>query len=303
MHTFFDLNSDINIVIDSHICNSKLDTLKRRHRTLFSNYTTHGYPSTNRGILVLLKRNKGCKITNLNNHGSNDTLFFTITLPDQSTLDILAVYAPSKDSPEFWERAHTIINTGNSTHKLIIGDFNCTLNHILDQKGYKTDPHPKSRKIINQLLEQEIYIDSYRHIKPDTKSFTFRTRDNKKRSRLDYALISPSLAPFMTNIEHIAHHFDNTDHSTISLEIDITNSIMGKGTFRCPPNIHKNIDYQILIRNTIKKAIFSSLEKTQKIQLQEALFDTRIKLYEEYVSLHTQAQKHVRVHNEFPFIK
>ena len=146
MHTFFDLNSDINIVIDSHICNSKLDTLKRRHRTLFSNYTTHGYPSTNRGILVLLKRNKGCKITNLNNHGSNDTLFFTITLPDQSTLDILAVYAPSKDSPEFWERAHTIINTGNSTHKLIIGDFNCTLNHILDQKGYKTDPHPKSRK-------------------------------------------------------------------------------------------------------------------------------------------------------------
>ena len=92
----------------------------------------------------------------------------------------------------------------------------------------------------------------------------------------------------MTNVEHIAHHFDNTDHSTISLEIDITKSIMGKGTFRCPPNVHRNTDYQILIRNTIKKAIFSCLEKTQKIQLQEALFDTRIKLYEEYISLHTK---------------
>ena len=44
-------------------------------------------------------------------------------------------------------------------------------------------------------------------------------------------------------------------------------------------------------------------KNTTKIQQQKALFDTRIKLYEEYVSLHTQAQKHVRVHNEFPFIK
>ena len=35
----------------------------------------------------------------------------------------------------------------------------------------------------------------------------------------------------MMNVEHIAHYFYNTDLFTISLEIDITNSIMGKGTF------------------------------------------------------------------------
>ena len=175
---------------------------------------------------------------------------------------------------------------GNSTHKLVIGDFNCTLNHQLDQKGYITDPHPKSRKIINQLLQQEVLIDSYRHLNPEKKSFTFRTKDNKKRSRLDYALVSPSIAQYLKNVQHIAHHYDNTDHSTISLEIDVTNSIRGKGIFRCPPNIHNNIDYQILIKNTIKKAIFSSIEKTQKTNVQEALFDTRIKLYEEYKSLH-----------------
>ena len=288
LHTFFDLNSDINIVIDSHICNSKLETLKKRHRTLFSKYTIHGNPSRNRGILVFLKRNNGCKITNITNHGNNDILHFTITFPDQTTLDTLAVYAPSKDSPEFWENANAIINTGDTPHKLIIGDFNCTLNHIIDQKGYKTDPHPKSRKILNQLLEQELFIDSYRHFKPETTSFTFRTKDSKKRSRLDYGFISPSLAPYLTNVEHIAHHYENTDHSTISLEIDITNSEIGKGVFRCPPNIHQNLNYQILMKNTIKKAIFSSLEKTDKTQLQEALFDTRIKLYEEYMSLHTK---------------
>ena len=96
-------------------------------------------------------------------------------------------------------------------------------------------------QIVNQLLEQEAFIDSYRHFKPETRSFTFRTKDSKKRSRLDYGFISPSLAPYLTNVEHIAHHYENTDHSTISLEIDITNSEIGKG---CPPNIHKNLNYQ-----------------------------------------------------------
>ena len=131
------------------MCQSKLETLKKRHRTLFSKYTIHGNPTKNRGILVLLKRHNGCKITNIHNHGSNDTLYFTLIFPDLTTLDTLVVYAPSKDSPEFWENANTILNTGTSTHKLLIGDFNCTLSHTLDQKGYKTDPHPKSRKVLN----------------------------------------------------------------------------------------------------------------------------------------------------------
>ena len=274
--------------MDSHICESKLETLRKRNRIKFGKYTIHGNPSKNRGILVLLKKNNGCKITNINNHGSNDTLFFTITLPDQTTLDIVAVYAPSKDNPDFWEKVHNTANSGTSSHKLIIGDFNCTLNHNIDQQGYKTDPHPKSRKIINQLLDQELFIDCYRHLNPDTRSYTFRTRDCKKRSRLDYGLISPSLLPHLKSSEHLAHHYDNTDHSTISIEIDITNSKIGKGIFRCPPNIHNKTEYQILIKNSITKSIFACLEKSQKILLQEALFDTRIKLYEEYVSLHTK---------------
>ena len=288
LHTFFDLESDINIVIDSHICESKLSSLRKRHRQLFSKYTIHGNPTKLRGILIFVKKSSGCNITNASNHGNHDTLFFTITLPDNSTIDTVAIYAPSKDTPEFWENAYKIIEEQHNPNKLIIGDFNCTLNHELDQQGYKTDPHTKSRKVINQLLEEEIFIDSYRHMNPETRSYTFRTKNGKKRGRLDYGLISPSLIPFLHTATHIAHHYDNTDHSTLSLEIDITNTPKGKGIFRCPPNLHKDINYQILIKNTIKKAIFSCISKTRKTELQEALFDTRLKLYEEYMSLHTK---------------
>ena len=188
--------------------------------------------------------------------------------------------------PKFWENAHEIMLTGTNQHQIIIGDFNCTLNHNVDQQGYKTDPHSKSRNVINSLLEQELFIDSFRHLNPEKKSYTFRTKDGKKRSRLDYGLISPSLAPHLKDVNHLAHHYENTDHCTLSIEIDITQSVTGKGIFRCPPNIHNDRDYQILIKNTIKKAILSCRAKTYKNQMQEALFDTRIKLYEEYMSLH-----------------
>ena len=221
-----------------------------------------------------------------NSHRNNDTLFFTVELPDTITIDILAVYAPSKDLPKFWENAHEIILSGNSQHQIIIGDYNCTLNHNTDQQGYLTDPHTKSRKVINDLLEQELFIDSFRHLNPEKRSYTFRTKDGKKRSRLDYGLVSPSLATHLKNVTHLAHHYENIDHCTLAIEIDITESVIGKGIFRCPPNIHNDRDYQILIKNTIKKAIFSCRTKTHKNQMQEALFDTRVKLYEEYMSLY-----------------
>ena len=265
MNTFFNLSSDINIVIDSHLTEQKLITLKKRHRQLFAKYTIHGNPSNNRGILVFLRKNNGCTITNVNCNDDNDTLFFTISMPDMSTIDILSVYAPSKDMPQFWEKAHEIMVTGQSQHKIIIGDFNCTLNHNTDQQGYKTDPHTKSRKIINNLLEQELYIDSFRHLNPEKKSYTFRTKDGKKRGRLDYGLISPTLTPHLKEVKHIAHHYDNTDHSTISLEIDITKSEIGQGIFRCPPNIHNDLDFQILIKNTIKKPSSHAKPKHKKM--------------------------------------
>ena len=280
------MKSDINIVIDSHLDEQKLSTLKKRYRQLFAKYTIYGNPSNKRGILIFLRKNIGCQITNVDSHGNNDTLFFTLLMPDTSTIDILAVYAPSKDTPDFWEKSADIMATGQSHNKMIIGDFYCTLNHNMDQQGYRTDPHTKSRKVITNLLEQELYIDSFRHLNPDKKSYTFRTKDCKTRGRLDYCLISPTLIQHLEEIKHIAHHFDNTDHSTISLEIDITQSEKGNGIFRCPPNTHNNLDYQILIKNTIKKAIFSCMAKTPENDLHEALFDTRIKLYEEYMSLH-----------------
>ena len=164
-----------------------------------SQYTIHGFPTLSRGILIFLKKSSGATISNISTNNNQDTLHFTLTLHDLTALDILAVYAHSKDNPNgFWNTVHNIANQGKAEHRIIIGDFNCTLNHAKDSSGYESDPHPKSGKVISSLINNQEYIDSFRHFHPNKTGFTYRAFKKDKcdlRGRLDYGLISPSL-PF-----------------------------------------------------------------------------------------------------------
>ena len=102
----------------------------------------------------------------------------------------------------------------------------------MDSRGYKADPHPKSRKIIQSFIENEEYVDP----DPDTKAFTYRNASSELRGRLDYGLISPSLLQYLKDVTHTHHHCsDVSDHASVSLTIDITNSEKGKGIFKALP--------------------------------------------------------------------
>ena len=289
LQTIINTNSDVIILIDHHLDDQKLLSFVKNNSQILSRFSIHGTPSLRRGILVLVKKSCGCKVSNIHNSWENDALAFDIILPDTSVISTLAVYAPShKDTPSYWEHAYNEITRTMNEHKLILGDFNCTIDHTTDSYGYKTDPHPKSRAVIRNMLENETFIDTFRHFHPDTKSYTFRTKDNKRKARLDYCLASPSLIPSIKQISHHAHNYSNTDHSSVILDIDLTNTPRGKGIFRCPPNAHNDVLYQKLIKNSIKRAIFSCLIPTKQSELELGLFESRIKLEEELHSLRTK---------------
>ena len=133
LDTIINTNSDIIILIDHHLDTQKLASFTKNNRQILSKFTIHSTPSIKRGILVLVKKSCGCKITNVQSFWENDIMSFDILLPDLSVISTLAVYAPShKDSPSFWELAYNEISKNNNDYRLILGDFNCTLDHNLD---------------------------------------------------------------------------------------------------------------------------------------------------------------------------
>ena len=149
------------MVLDSHLDSNKIATIGKRHRQMLSAYSILGFPSKKRGIIIFLKRSSGCTVSKTTNNNNQDTLLFQSSLRDTSNIDILAVYAPSKDLPTFWDESHALLNSGESLHKILIGDYNCTINHDEDSHGYETDPHKKSRKVIQSLLENEELVVSF----------------------------------------------------------------------------------------------------------------------------------------------
>ena len=139
LKSLIEMNSDILIIIDHHLDHQKLASFTKNNRQILSKYTLHGTPSLKRGILVLVRKSCGCKITNISNSWENDVMAFDIILPDMSVISTLAVYAPShKDTPSYWEHIYNEVSKTNNEYKLILGDYNCTLDHTLDTHGYKT---------------------------------------------------------------------------------------------------------------------------------------------------------------------
>ena len=72
--TIINTNSDIVIIIDHHLDTQKLASLTKNNRQILSKFTIHGTPSLKRGILVLVKKSCGCKVTNIKNSWENDII-------------------------------------------------------------------------------------------------------------------------------------------------------------------------------------------------------------------------------------
>ena len=101
----------------------------------------------------MIKHSSGCTVEKLTELDCTDTLAFNLVCPDKTVIYIIACYAPSdKDNPDYWDAVYEYYMNSNEDYKLILGDYNCTLNHRLDSRGYDTDPHKKCRQRINLCL-------------------------------------------------------------------------------------------------------------------------------------------------------
>lgn len=128
---------------------------------------------------------------------------------------IVAVYFPPgpKKLPA-WERLLTTAASLATTPTLIIGDFN-TGKHYLDKEGAKfIGPENIER------LESLGYIDAWRRLHPTGREYTWFSPAGNG-FRLDFAFLSPSLAPRLSAAKHIHEtRLDNiTDHSALVIEI------------------------------------------------------------------------------------
>ena len=146
---------------------------------------------------------------------------------------------------------------------MILGDLNTTLDPNLDRRFYKHDNHIKSRLVINSWIEANKILDFYRLLNGNMQQWTYRTKETHNKtlkSRLDYVLGTPSLCYNISDVTHIFHEYDITDHASTYFSIDFQPQNNGPGVFRAHPSLLQNKEYASLINDLILRTVLDDVK-------------------------------------------
>ena len=77
-------------------------------------------------------------------------------------------------------------------------------------------------------------------------------------------------------LDHLAHPYSLTDHSSLFLKLDFTHTDRGAGTFRCPLGIYSDPTYHRLAANSIKATILNAMSESNNSKVLLALLETSI---------------------------
>ena len=99
-------------------------------------------------------------------------------------INTAAVYGPNGDIEQYWKDVKSVFDTRTGNGKMILGDFNVTLDFARDTSNYLIDPHKKCRKVINQWIYRREFADVYDELHPGRSSYTLsKSIDKLARER------------------------------------------------------------------------------------------------------------------------
>ena len=172
-HILNHLDTDVNILVDTHADKNTIGLLRKDYKIDMAKYYITGNYSRERGTTILIKKSCVYISYNLKLLDFTDKIQFDLTSPDGMVYNIVAIYAPDGDiNVQYWATLYGQL-ARKPTKQILIGEFNTTLDPVLDRSNYSTDNHCKGRKVINSWINDDAYLDAYRYLYKETKGYSW----------------------------------------------------------------------------------------------------------------------------------
>ena len=227
-------------------------------------YYSHGSRES-RGVMIMIKKNAPVVVKS-NLSDLQGRLAVVNIMYEERNISIVNLYAPNKDSPEFFlEVFEKISTTGEENKEFIIGgDFNLVLNIDLDKVGGRRETHEKSAQIIKAFMEDQEIVDIWRFFYPERQGATYYKKNPESiYSRLDFILVSASISGNVTAAE-IAPTF-MSDHDIPWINITPSeNSQRGRGFWRFNTLLLKEKEYIEEIKKLINEIKVEKMDGVAK---------------------------------------
>ena len=174
---------------------------------------------------------------------------------DTMSFHVVNIYAPTKDKltdqMKFINTLESHFNLAEEPY-ILGGDFNTYMNPTLDKHGGIIEHNTQYSIKIQNLMDEYNIVDIWRLLNPNTKHYTWRQKQPKIQSRLDYFLISGEL---VYNIKHTKiKPAIRTDHSLLEIKVTLINEQKrGPGFWKFNCGLVRDETYINLIRNKINQ--------------------------------------------------
>uniref|UniRef100_A0A803K7R8 exodeoxyribonuclease III n=1 Tax=Xenopus tropicalis TaxID=8364 RepID=A0A803K7R8_XENTR len=198
-----------------------LDRLRREKAQVILLQETHwqaSYKTKSRGVAILTSKDLPCTLSKT--YEDKNVRYILADLEIYGVkYTIVNIYAPNKENKCFFTGVLQKIDSWGTTNTILGGDMNVIWDDFMDKSG-KTTTYSKNRaRPLHNLCDILQLHDTYRHLHPIAKDYTFYSGVHKSHSRLDYIFVSRALLPAVltANIGNI----DISDHAQISIKLKL----------------------------------------------------------------------------------
>ena len=214
----------------------------------------HGTTSA-RGIAIFYTKKHKVKNIYIGNDGR--LIIFDVEENDY-LITIVAIYAPNQDCPAFFTEIEKLLKD-RGEHKIIVGDFNLTLDVDLDR--YNTyNNNSKAKLEVENIMDQYRLNDVWRTQNPDRKEYSWKKGGNTtKMSRIDYALVSGGLDQYVKACQYLTGI--KTDHRAFYMVVDLDSFERGTGYWKFNTTLLQDKTFVEQMSKEIDKTLELSFHK------------------------------------------
>ena len=222
---------------------------------------SHG-SSNARGIAILVKVKSSLIFRNICSDIEGRYIITDIE-ENGAIITCAAIYAPNKDSPQFFSDIAQLLRERNE-RKVIIGDFNLVLDVEMDRLNTYNN-NEKALKEVENVMDEFSMREVWRDRNPHTRQFSWRknahNRDKykEKASRIDFALVSAGLDQKTENCMYKSGIL--SDHKAFFIVIDINFIERGVGYWKFNNLLFQNKEFLDLMKKELTATIESSQQQ------------------------------------------
>lgn len=219
------LQSKVVYLQETQLTSTEILRLRRRWQ---GQVITASFSSHSREVAILIHKSVPFQVTDINADIGGRYIIIQGTLLGEQ-LNLINVYGPNIDDQLFYN--NLFLNISSLRGNIIMGgDFNCTLNPLVDRSSGIDASHIQTRRVISQFMTDMSRCDIWRVLNPDKKEFSCYSSTYHTYSRIDYFLISKNLMPNVKNCTYGSIVI--SDHAPLTLDYIAVKPLKGPPRWR-----------------------------------------------------------------------